>query len=551
MLMEVRKMKRKILAASIGSCIHVAGVLNFCDLAEKLGYETKFLGPAVPVESLVKKVLEYDPDIIGVSYRLTPKNVKILLDNLKREIKEYGVSGKKWIFGGTAPVCKVAEKSKIFEAVFTGLGTMEDSIAYLKREDVTCEKEYQPQTLIERVILKKPFPLIRHHFGLSSFENTVEGVKKIAEARVIDVISIAPDQNTQESYFRPHEMTEEEGSGGVPLRKRDDFAQLYQVSRCGNYPLLRCYSGTRDLIKMSKLLRETINNAWSATPLTWYSELDGRSNRSLKAAIRENHLNMQWNAERGVPVEVNEAHQWSLRNAHDTVAVVMAYLAAYNAKKMGVTTYVSQYMFNTPLGISPAMDLAKMLAKIELIESLHDETFTSLRQIRVAGLLSYPVDPDYARAQLASSVYTGMALNPDIVHAVSFSEADHAATPDDVIQTCKIAKGVIQNCLMGIPDMTRDPVVLRRKKELLCEARVLLSAIQSLGEKDPFINPEVLEEAVKIGLLDAPQLRGNSAAKGEIKTKIVNGACYAVNEEGILKEEERIEQIVGKIVYES
>jgi methylmalonyl-CoA mutase cobalamin-binding subunit len=542
-------MKIKILTASLGSCIHVAGVLNFCDLAEKLGYETNFVGPAVSVETLVRKILDYDPDIVGVSYRLTPHNVTVLLDDLKREIKKYELSGKKWIFGGTVPVCEAAEKSGIFEAIFTGLSTMEDAIAYLKREGAACEKEYYPQTVVERVIMKKPFPLVRHHFGLPSFEDTVEGVKKIAESRVVDVISIAPDQNTQESYFRPQEMTEEEGSGGVPLRKRDDFEKLYQVSRCGNYPLLRCYSGTRDLKEMSKLLHDTIHNAWSATPLTWYSALDGRSSRSLKAAIKENQLNMQWNAERGIPVEVNEAHQWSLRNAHDTVAVVMAYLAAYNAKKMGVTTYVAQYMFNTPLGISPAMDVAKMLAKIELIESLHDQTFTSLRQIRVAGLLSYPVDCDYAKAQLASSVYTGMGLNPDIVHAVSFSEADHAATPDDVVKTCKIAKGVIQNCLMGIPDMTGDPAVLRRKKELLYEARVLLSAVQSLGDKDPFTNPEVLEKAVRIGLLDAPQLRGSSAAKGKIKTRIVNGACYAVNEKGILKEEERIEQILGEIVH--
>jgi len=550
MLTEVRRMKMKILTASIGSCIHVAGVLNFCDLAEKLGYETMFLGHAVPVKELIKAVLEYDPDIVGVSYRLTPKNVEILLDELRMEIENHSIQ-KRWVFGGTVPVCEIAKKSGIFEAFFTGLNTMENVIAYLKREHITCGKEYYPQTVVERIILKKPFPLIRHHFGLPSFEKTVEGVRKIAEAKVLDVISIAPDQNTQESYFRPHEMTKEEGSGGVPLRKREDFAVLYQSSQCGNYPLLRCYSGTRDLIKMSKLLHETIHNAWNATPLTWYSVLDGRSSRPIKAAIKENQLNMQWNAQKRIPVEVNEAHQWSLRNAHDTVAVVMAYLAAYNAKKMGVTTYVSQYMFNTPLGTSPAMDVAKMLAKIELIESLHDETFTSLRQVRVAGLLSYPADPDYAKAQLASSVYLGMALNPDIVHAVSFSEADHAATPDDVIKTCKIAKGVIQNCLMGAPDMTRDPRVLKREQELLREARVLLSVIQSLSEKDPFTDPEVLEEAVKIGLLDAPQLRGNPVAKGEIKTKIVNGACYAVNEEGILKEEERIEQILGEIAHES
>ena len=32
----------KILAASIGSCVHVAGTINFLTIAEKLGYESYF-----------------------------------------------------------------------------------------------------------------------------------------------------------------------------------------------------------------------------------------------------------------------------------------------------------------------------------------------------------------------------------------------------------------------------------------------------------------------------------------------------------------------------
>lgn len=539
----------RILAASIGSCIHVAGVIAFLDIAEKLGYETRFLGPAVPVEELVEEVLVHDPDIVGVSYRLTPENVRPLLTELKAKIKTYGLGGKRWIFGGTQPVGDVAAEFGIFEAIFAGLTTMEDTIAYLKREKVTKEKEYYPDQLIERVLLKKPFPIIRHHFGLPSLEETIKGVKKIAEAKVLDVLSIAPDQNAQQNFFRPQEMTGEEGSGGVPLRTREDFLKLYSESRCGNYPLLRCYAGTRDLVRMSELFYETIHNAWSATPLTWYSELDGRSERKLRAAIVENQANMKWNAQHGIPVEVNESHQWSLRNAHDTLAVVMAYLAAYNAKKMGVQHYVAQYMFNTPLGTSPTMDLGKMLAKVDLIESLHDKSFTSMREVRVAGLLSYPVDADYAKAQLAAAVYLGMALNPDIVHAVSYSEADHAATADDVIKTCKIAKGIIQNCLMGMPDMTRDPVVLQRKEELLYEARILLEAIKSLGGRDPLVDPEILERAVRIGLLDAPQLKGNPVARGTVKTRMINGACYAVDESGeIVSEEERIQRILGEVV---
>jgi methylmalonyl-CoA mutase cobalamin-binding subunit len=542
----------RILAAAIGSCIHVAGTINFLHIASQLGYTTRFLGPAVPVDELIEAVIEYDPDMVGVSYRLTPQNVTPLLEELKELIATYDLESKHWIFGGTEAVVEEARKSNIFCALFSGRATMEDVISFLKREPTRYEKEHYPQTLMERILLKRPFPILRHHFGLPSLKETIKGIQEIAQSGVVDVISIAPDQNTQESFFRPQKMTEEWGSGGVPLRSEADFRQLYAASRCGNHPLLRCYSGTRDLLKMSDLLYRTINNAWSATPLTWYSVLDMRSRRPLKEAIVENQENMRWNARREIPVEVNESHQWSLRNAHDTLAVAMAYLAAYNAKKMGVTQYVSQYMFNSPLGTSPLMDLAKMLAKIELIESLHDETFTSLREVRVAGLLSYPVDPHRAKGQLAASVYVAMALHPDIVHAVSYSEATHAATAQDVIKTCKITKQVIQNCLLGMPDMTKDPRVITRKEELISEARILLEAIHSLGEDDdPFTSVEALEKAVCTGLLDTPHFKGNPAARGEIRTALINGACYAMDEYGeILTEESRIRTVLEQRITE-
>lgn len=67
--------------------------------------------------------------------------------------------------------------------------------------------------------------------------------------------------------------------------------------------------------------------------ITWYSGMDGKSKRSLKIAIAENQSAMKWYAERDIPVEVNELHQRGLRFAHDSMAIVTAFLAAYNAKK--------------------------------------------------------------------------------------------------------------------------------------------------------------------------------------------------------------------------
>jgi hypothetical protein len=93
------------------------------------------------------------------------------------------------------------------------------------------------------------------------------------------------------------------------------------------------------------------------------------------------------------------------------------------------------------------------------------------------------LDPDYAKGQLAASVYLQMALKPSIVHVVGYVEAHHAATP-----------------------------------------------------------------AVEIGLLDAPQLKGNPYACGQLRTRIINGANHAVDEEGrVLSEKARVERIFARL----
>ena len=59
-----------------------------------------------------------------------------------------------------------------------------------------------------------------------------------------------------------------------------------------------------------------------------------------------------------------------MRDAPDVVFVVAAYLSAYNARASGVHDYIAQFMFNSPPGLSDAMDLAKMQACLQLIEPL-------------------------------------------------------------------------------------------------------------------------------------------------------------------------------------
>jgi methylmalonyl-CoA mutase cobalamin-binding subunit len=548
---------------SMGDCVHIAGVLNFLGLAESLGYETEFLGPARSPEEISAWVQDNRPDILAVGYRLDPDAAGRLINRLMTALERTGVRPiPRLVFGGTPPVARVAEASGVFERVFSGLEDIDEIIAYLKGSSEAPGKTGYPDTLVERIEWKAPYPLLRHHFGLSSVKATRAGIERISEARVLDVISIGPDQNAQESFFHPKDMDPDQaGSGGVPVRSSEDFELLYSAAQRGNYPLMRCYSGTRDIIRFAEMLQATIRNVWAAIPLCWYNVLDGRGPRGVGQSIEEALAAMAWHAVRGIPVEVNESHHWSLRDAPDVVAVAAAYLAALSAKRMGVKDYVAQFMFNTPPGTSAAMDLGKMLAKLELIESLVDHDFRVWRQVR-AGLSSFPVDLGLAKGQLATSTLVSMNLKPHIVHVVGFCEGDHAATSEDVIESCKIARGVIRNCMHGMPDMTLSEEVQARKAQLLQETRALLEAIARLPEllpglldskpgqrsccSDSLVNPKVLAFAIKAGLLDAPHLVENPAACGKIRTSMVNGACMTVDPKSgkVLPETERLGRIL-------
>jgi hypothetical protein len=192
------------------------------------------------------------------------------------------------------------------------------------------------------------------------------------------------------------------------------------------------------------------------------------------------------------------------------------------------------------------MDLAKMLAVLEIIKPLADKGFRIWKQTRI-GLLSHPLDPDAARGHLAASTYLQMALKPDIYHIVGHTEAHHAATADDVIEASKIVRRAITNAL-GAPNMTRSPEVQDRKRTLIAEARITLEAIENLasqGVDDPLADPSTLAKAVTAGVLDAPQLMNNRFGRGMIRTRIVEGACEAVDESGrVLSERERLSKLV-------
>jgi len=546
------KGKKRILGAALGNCIHVAGIINFLSLAEQEGYDTVFLSPKIAISELVQEIKRLNPDIVAVSYRLTPQNARALFGELKDAIRRHGLESQKFILGGTAPVAAVGREAGIFEAVFSGVEPREEIINYLRGITGKVKSAVKhSETLPDAIDSRYPVPLIRHHLGLPSMKETIDAAREIAQAGILDILSIAPDQNAQEYFFHQQEMDDSlSGSGGVPVRKPEDLAAIYNATRCGNYPLVRCYAGTRDLTKWAKMLKETINVAWGAVPLSWYSQLDDRSKRTVPAALKENIAAIRWYARHNIPVEVNESHQWALRNTSDIIEVATAFLASYVAKKSGVRWYVMQYMLNTPAEISPQMDLAKMLAKIELIEKLQDKDFTCYRMVRT-GLTSLSANPNIAKGQLASSVTISMSLKPHIVHVVGYSEGEHAATAPVIIESCEIARGVIDRCLKGLPDMHSDRAVQNRKKKLVAQATLLLEAIKQLADDkvdDPWTDPATLAAAIRTGLLDAPHLRGNAFARGRLETGVIDGACQAIDAgtRSVLPEKDRIAKILSE-----
>ena len=537
-----------VVAAALGECVHVAGVINFLRLAEEAGWRTVFLGPSIPVDEVIDAAKRENANLVAVSYRLTPETGERLLGQFAESADELRRQGVRFAFGGTPPIATKAPALGFFEQTFEGGEPAEMVLAYLKGHPLSDQSESNfPQTAIDRIEWKSPYPLLRHHFGLPSIEATRLGIAEIATAHAIDVISLGIDQDAQENFFHPERQEpRQRGAGGVPIRSMEDYREMFTASRRGNFPLLRTYSGTDDFIRLAEMYVDTIQNAWCAIPLFWFNHMDGRGPWDLTGSIREHQELMKWYGERNIPVELNEPHHWGMRDAPDVISVVSAYLSAYNAKAFGVKDYIAQLMFNCPPGLNDAMDLAKMLTILELITPLANKDFRIWRQTRT-GLLSYPLEIDSARAHFVASIYLQMAIKPHIVHIVGHTEADHAATAKDIIESSKLAKRVIDNALAGQPDMRFDPNVIERTKQLVAEANITIQAIHDLalpGTSDPLTDPEILSRAVSIGILDAPHLRNNSFAQGKIKTRIITGASLAIDRNGqSISEEERISHL--------
>ncbi|MHA1673623.1 MAG: methionine synthase [Promethearchaeota archaeon] len=540
---------KKILAACLEDCVHVAGLYKFCQVTQQLGYEYDFIGPAVKIPILIQKIAQSDAKICAISYRLTPENGISYVKQLISDIKQNNLEDRTYLIGGLPKFIEQVKEFQFFSGYFTGGEGVTEIIATLQNESITeSGKSVFAKNLIGRIQQKSPYPIIRAHFGLPSLDSTFEGITKLANSKVLDVISIAPDQPAQIWFQHPEHLKNlPPGVGGAPIRNQNDLETLFHCSQTGNYPLLRIYSGTQDLIPNAQIFHKTIHNAWAAIPLFWYSQLDGRGPNPLDHAIQEHLEAIRWHVAQKIPVEINDPHQWGLRMAPDHLVVADAWLSAFIAKELGVKTYIEQFMFNTPAGNTWQMDLARVLAMIEIVEPLIDSEFQVLRESR-AGLAYFSPKPNLAKGQLCASTLIQMSIRPDIVHVVSYSEGDHAAEPSDIIESCQMIQKIVEDSLQGMPDFLSDPKVISQKDHLLREAQVCIEAIKAQadlsGYDQPLLNANFLCSLVKKGVLNAPMLQGNTWAPQHISTQIIDGKCEVVDSIGnIVTEKDRLESL--------
>jgi uncharacterized protein (TIGR01319 family) len=557
------------MVGAIGKCVHNLGVESFADWMQDLevGYVPIKLGPAVPIHEVVNKIRESRPEVVGVSMRLGDLHVDKLISEFVETVTRYGLhpkeSGIRYSFGGLRPAANlvramtglpleddrfiredekhydleaIAEEYSdkedfqgFFEMVVDDFVTMEELEEFAQRQSTSIGRQETPWSdyLVERIRQvreRENRPVIRAHIGIAadSIDPTVEAIEKLADASALEIVSLAPDQTSQEllaKFIRGEEDPSKylAGQGGAPVRTIEDLQRLKAATQRGNYPTTRIYTGTDELVALAQLWEKHLNICFPAVPIFFYNELDGRGPISIRDGFDEHFRTIEYWAEQGKPLEINDPHQWGLRYATDDMQVTDHVLCAVIALKKGIKNYVMQMMFELPPEISALDDLAKMKAAYDLAEPLTRHFDFIIHRETRSGLPSFPPNLNQAKGHLAFGIYTQLYMDPDILHVVTHSEAHHEASADDIIESCEIVKQVCWDFAKGnVPQIWEEPLVKDRIRELKQGAmyNVLHGAILGGYEgpirpdnycdwaKEPDEDPEKNFETMLISLID-------------------------------------------------
>ena len=125
---ETPTKKRRVLAGSIGDCVHSLGVETFAEWMEdrREGYMAVKLGPAVPIEDVINKIRESRPEVVAISMRLGDLHVDKLISEFVVQAARYHLlpreSGIRYAFGGLRTAANLVR-------AMTGLPVLEDKFA--------------------------------------------------------------------------------------------------------------------------------------------------------------------------------------------------------------------------------------------------------------------------------------------------------------------------------------------------------------------------------------------------------------------------------------
>ncbi len=439
--------------------VYFAGLPETCERVTRLYPEVVavFHGDETPSETLEK--LGLPPALIPASVGRGARYDELRLDFGRELIR----SGR---FQAVGPVDRSA---------YPGFGTRKDTL--LAR--------------LEHGRINGLPPLMRAHVGPYCADRKLAVAtflawsRRLAKGGLLDVLSIGNSQLSQSEFFGDWDGKAD--GGGVPLRSEEEFAAVWDASRP---MLLRCYAGTSQIPRMAALLERSINTAWHALSLWWFSQLDGRGSQPLLQNLLSHEAALRVIADSGKPFEANVPHHFAFRGADDVSYVVSSFLAARFAKAKGIRHFVLQLMLNTPKSTWGVQDLAKARAALRLVRQLEDDSFQVIVQPR-GGLDYFSPDQNRAMAQLAAvtalmdDIEPKDVASPPVIHVVSYSEANHLADPEIVNDSIRITRQALLEYRMlrqqgGIPDMHHDVEVLARTQHLLGEARIIISGIDEL-----------------------------------------------------------------------
>jgi len=402
-------------------------------------------------------------------------------------------------------------------------------------------------------------PVIRAHAG-PYIENRHESVKQfiewsrlLAHSGYLDVLSIGTSQLTQSKFGE--DWNDFPNGGGVGINSPHEYERIYEAAK----PMLvRTYSGTKNLRKQAEIHEESLNIAWHALSLWWFSKIDGRGELNLLDNLTEHFETIKYIANTGKPYEGNVAHQFAFRSSDDVSYVVSAFLAAKAAKELGIKYFILQVMLNDPKHTSAINDLAKARATLSMVKALEDSDFKVFLQTRVGlSYLSYNIDK--AKKQLASitalmdDIEPFNNQSPDIIHVVSYSEGNDLATPEIIDESIKITlfslnkyreyrkKGWIDN-------MDENQDINKRMLHLISEAKIVINTIET-NIKDTY-TPQGFYEIFKMGFLPVPQLmycREEFPEAVKWKTKLRNGGVDIYFDDKIISAKDRMNLLIRAI----